>query len=125
MYSIDYTDRTPIYEQIVKNIEKLIGLGVLKPDDKLPSVRSLGIELSTNPNTIQKAYTQLEAKGVIYSVKGIGNFVANFDLKSQKLDEIYNVILENYKNAIAFGLTKEKLEDWNEKLKEELYDNGK
>lgn len=125
MISIDYTDRSPIYEQIVSKIENLIVLGVLKPDEKLPSVRSLGIELSTNPNTIQKAYQVLETKGIVYSVKGIGNFVSNFDLKSQKLDDIYNQILENYKTAVAFGLNSENFATWQEKLKEKLYDNSK
>lgn len=125
MISIDYKDRTPIYEQIVQNIEKLIGLGVLKPDDKLPSVRSLGIKLSTNPNTIQKAYTQLESNGIIYSVKGIGNFVAKSELKMQKLDEFYNQILENYQNALAFGLSKKDFNSWQENIKEKIYDSCK
>lgn len=91
MIWIDYKDATPIYEQIVSRFKNLIVKGALKPDDKMPSVRSLAIELSINPNTIQKAYTQLEQQGFIYTVKGRGNFVAgNADLKDIKKQEICN-----------------------------------
>lgn len=122
MITIDYTDRTPVYEQIINSVEKLIALGVLKEDEKLPSVRSLGIELSTNPNTIQKAYTALEQRGVIYSVKGIGNFVAKNNLKNQKVENILQQVEEQLKNAVAFGLTKENMESWMADLRGSLYD---
>lgn len=122
MITIDYTDRTPVYEQIINSVEKLIALGVLKEDEKMPSVRSLGIELSTNPNTIQKAYTALEQRGVIYSVKGIGNFVAKNNLKNQKVEDILQQVEEQLKNAVAFGLTKENMESWMADLRGSLYD---
>lgn len=122
MITIDYTDRTPVYEQIINSVEKLIALGVLKEDEKMPSVRSLGIELSTNPNTIQKAYTALEQRGVIYSVKGIGNFVAKNNLKNQKVEDILQQVEEQLKNAVAFGLTKENMESWLADLRGSLYD---
>lgn len=76
MITIDYQSRAPIYEQIVERFQLLILKGVLKPDDQMPSVRSLALQLSINPNTIQKAYAQLEQQGYIYPVKGRGNFVA-------------------------------------------------
>lgn len=76
MITIDYQSRIPIYEQIVERFEMLILKGVLKPDDQMPSVRSLALQLSINPNTIQKAYAQLEQQGYIYPVKGRGNFVS-------------------------------------------------
>lgn len=76
MITIDYKDRTPIYEQLIKNIENLIAMGAFAKDDKLPSVRNLAIELSINPNTIQKAYTKLEEKGLIYTVTGVGKFIS-------------------------------------------------
>ena len=76
MINIDYQSRTPIYEQIVERFQMLILKGVLKPDDQMPSVRSLALQLSINPNTIQKAYAQLEQQGYIYPVKGRGNFVS-------------------------------------------------
>ena len=76
MINIDYQSRTPIYEQIVERFQMLILKGVLKPDDQMPSVRSLALQLSINPNTIQKAFAQLEQQGYIYPVKGRGNFVS-------------------------------------------------
>lgn len=89
MIWIDYTDATPIYEQIVTKYKNLIVRGVLAPNEKMPSVRSLAMELSINPNTIQKAYAELERQGFVYTVKGRGNFVAdNSGLKEMKEKEI-------------------------------------
>ena len=76
MITIDYKDRRPIYEQIVSSIEDLAVRGVLEPDSQLPSVRQLAVELSINPNTIQRSYNELEAEGLIYSVPGKGSFVS-------------------------------------------------
>ena len=75
MILIDYQDSRPIYEQIVDRFRILILSGVLRQDDPMPSVRKLAMELSTNPNTVQRAYTELERLGFIYTVKGRGNFV--------------------------------------------------
>lgn len=91
MIIIDYKDRRPIYEQVIERFQDLIVKGGLKPDSQLPSVRSLAMELSINPNTIQRAYTELERQGFIYSVKGRGSFV-NFNeellgLKQKEVEE--------------------------------------
>lgn len=75
MLQIDIMSRTPVYEQISTQLEKLICTGILKEGEQLPSVRSLSIELSVNPNTIQKAYGELDARGIIGSVPGKGCFV--------------------------------------------------
>ena len=77
LIQIDYQDKRPIYEQVVEKMQNLIVRGILSMDEKIPSVRSLAIELSINPNTIQKAYQELEKLGYIYTVKGRGNFVAS------------------------------------------------
>lgn len=76
MIIIDYKDTRPIYEQIVDKFQTLILKGILEPNTRMPSVRSLAMELSINPNTIQKAYSELERQGFIYTVKGRGNFVS-------------------------------------------------
>lgn len=76
MITIDYQNRAPIYEQIVEKFQMLIVKGVLEPGSRMPSVRSLAVELSINPNTIQKAFAVLEQEGYIFSVKGRGNFVS-------------------------------------------------
>ena len=70
MILIDYKDRRPLYEQIVEKLSDLMVRGFWSEDSQLPSVRSLATELSMNPNTIQRAYAELERQGYIYSVKG-------------------------------------------------------
>lgn len=77
MISLNYRDSRPIYEQIKDGLRKLIVTGALRADDKLPSVRALAQQLSINPNTIQRAYNELEGKGYIYSVPGKGSFAAS------------------------------------------------
>jgi GntR family transcriptional regulator len=74
--SLNYRDSRPIYEQIKDGLRKLIVTGAMQPDEKLPSVRALAQQLSINPNTIQRAYAELEAEGYIYSVPGKGSFAA-------------------------------------------------
>ena len=76
MIVIDYQDKRPIYEQIIDRFQILILNGALEPDMQLPSVHALAVELSINANTIQRAYSELERRGLIYSVKGRGNFVS-------------------------------------------------
>ena len=77
MISIDYQSKLPLYEQIAGRFRTLILQGVLPPDSQMPSVRSLAVELSINPNTIQKAFALLEQQGYIYPVRGRGNYVAD------------------------------------------------
>jgi len=75
MFELDLRSRVPIYEQLVEKIKELIINKVLKPDEQLPAVRVLASELTINPNTIQKAYRELEHRGYIYSIPGKGSFV--------------------------------------------------
>ena len=97
MIIIDYKDARPIYEQVVDKFQKLILTGVLEPNTRMPSVRSLAVELSINPNTIQRAYAELERQGFIYTVKGRGAFVA-FDEKL--LDVRKGQIFEKLKELV-------------------------
>ena len=76
MISLNYRDSRPIYEQIQEGLKRLIVTGALGPDEKLPSVRTLATQLSINPNTIQRAYNELETEGYIYSVPGKGSFAS-------------------------------------------------
>ena len=114
MITIDYKDRRPIYEQIVSSIEDLAVRGVLEPDSQLPSVRQLAVELSINPNTIQRAYSQLEKTGVIYSVKGKGNFVAADPkrLREEKMEQILQEMEKLLRQALALGVGGERMENW-------------
>lgn len=76
MFNVDKVSSVPIYEQVIAEFERYVMAGLMGADDKLPSVRALSLELSVNPNTIQKAYTELERQKLCYSVPGSGRFVA-------------------------------------------------
>lgn len=114
MIQIDYRDPRPIYEQIVDGIELLALRGVLAADNQLPSVRQLATELSINPNTIQRAYGELEQRGVIYAAKGRGNFVSgNFaELRQRKLEGIGMQIAGLAASARELGATDAQLRGW-------------
>ena len=100
MIIVDYKDRRPIYEQIVEKFQMLIVKGVMEPDSQMPSVRKLAMDLSINPNTIQKAYTQLEQQGFIYPVKGKGNFVTgDRNLLVQKK----KVLFDDFQTVVSQG----------------------
>ena len=108
MIFIDYKDARPIYEQIVDKFQKLILTGVLEPNTRMPSVRSLAVELSINPNTIQRAYAELERLGFIYTVKGRGNFVAGTGaLKDKQKEELKPQLSELVKKAKKADMTEE------------------
>lgn len=105
MILIDYKDRRPIYEQIVERFTELILKGVLEVDSQLPSVRNLAMDLSINPNTIQRAYQELERQGFIYSIKGRGSFIANNDnLIELRKKEIINDIKDLVIKGIEVGI---------------------
>lgn len=76
MPHVDKSARKPIYEQIIESVEKEIAAGVLRENEKLPSIRELAVALSINPNTIQKAFLELDRAGLIVSYAGRGCFVA-------------------------------------------------
>ena len=77
MFQIDLKSRKAIYEQIVDNFKRLITTGVLQKDEKVPSVREMAKILTVNPNTIQKAYRELENQNYIYTVLGQGSFISS------------------------------------------------
>ena len=76
MFQIDRFGRQPIYEQLIEQVEQLVASGALRPGDQLPSVRALSQTLSANPNTLQKAYAELERRGITASVPGSGRFIS-------------------------------------------------
>ncbi len=121
MFSIDIRSREPIYEQLVKNIINLITKGVLMPDDPLPSVRTLARDLGINPNTVQKAYHELELKGMIYHAAGRGSFVAqSSDLADAVISQRMDAVKDSLAAARKAGVSKESII----KLVSELYGEG-
>lgn len=110
---IDYKDARPIYEQVVDKFQKLILTGVLEPNTRMPSVRSLAVELSLNPNTIQRAYAELERQGFIYTVKGRGNFVAYDEkLLNVRKEQLFEKLGELVLEAAEIGVGKKELAGW-------------
>lgn len=110
MIILDYQDRRPIYEQITERFRTLIYQGALPAGFRLPSVRQLAMELSINPNTIQRAYMTLEQEGLIYPVKGKGNFVAETSLIQEKSKEDFRKdFKELIKKGIQTGITEEEM----------------
>ena len=102
MFSVSVSNREPIYTKLKKNIIRYINLGVYEKNSMLPSVRALACELGINPNTVSKAYKNLEANGVVYTVAGKGVFVKGdsmlTNIHKMAADEIKNV-LKDAKNS--------------------------
>lgn len=117
MITIDYKSRLPVYEQIKNQLMTLIQIEVLKPDQQLPSIRSLSSETGVNVNTVKRAIQDLEEMGVIYSVPGKGSFVsenafANTRIKEKAIEEIRHAIV----SAIPKGITKKDMTEIIEKI---------
>ena len=106
MISINYRDPRPVYEQIAGEIRKLIISCVYKPDERLPSVRELAQQLAINPNTIQRAYRELEASGYIYSVPGSGSFVGERrEVDTARRDALLQTLRDAYRELRFLGLS--------------------
>lgn len=119
MIHIDYKDSRPLYEQISSKLGELILHGVFEADSQLPSVRNLAIELAINPNTIQKAYADLERKGYIYSVKGKGNFVADTKkIQEEKKMDVMEKIKALFQEALQLGISFDEIEETMKQLYE-------
>ncbi|MBX0359761.1 GntR family transcriptional regulator [Halobacillus sp. Nhm2S1] len=111
MFELDVRSRKPIYEQLVEKLKQLIINDVLKEDEKLPSVRELAQQLTINPNTIQKAYRELESQGYIYSLKGKGSFVhpsGKVD-NEEELKKVREELKKLFAEAIYLGMTSEEI----------------
>lgn len=112
MIILDYKDRRPIYEQVAEKLEELMLLGILGENEPLPSVRSLAMELSINPNTIQRAYAELERQGYIYTVNGKGSFVAeNSVMKEKRKKDLLIQVSEVIDEAIRLGISGEEIKN--------------
>ena len=121
MIVLDYRDRRPLYEQVTERLEELMFQEILTENTKLPSVRSLATELSINPNTIQRAYAELERRGLIYSVKGKGSFVSeNQQIRKEKKKQICSELKSAILEARNLGITREELEN----MADEIYKEG-
>ncbi|MBU8878054.1 GntR family transcriptional regulator [Bacillus sp. FJAT-29790] len=111
MFELDVRSRKPIYEQLVERLKEMVITEVLKTDEQLPSVRTLAQQLTINPNTIQKAYRELETQGYIYSIKGKGSFVspASPTQNGEKLMKVKNELAKLLSEALYLGMSADEL----------------
>ena len=108
MILLDLKDSRPIYEQVAERFQELMMLGILEEDSQMPSVRGLAMELSINPNTIQRAYGELERQGYTYSVKGRGSFVGSIrKLREAKKTELEKKLEKLAREAKTIGILRE------------------
>ena len=110
LVNINYRDQRPIYEQVKDQLRRLIISGIMKPEEKLPSVRELAQSLAINPNTIQRAYRELESEGYIYSVPGKGSFVGErVEIDHKRIDDLFKKLDEAVTELGFLGISGEEL----------------
>ena len=113
MMRLSTHDPKPLYEQIMDNYRRLIVSGGISPGEQLPSVRELAESLAINPNTIQKAYGELERQGVIYSLAGRGNFISPdiSRLADTHREELLSAVEGSIRAAAEYGVPRAAVEE--------------
>lgn len=119
MFTIDLTSRTPIYEQIYFKIIELVIKGSLKENDQIPSVRNFAKDTGVNPNTVAKAYQELERNGIIYSLTGRGSFIAKIDNKLIK-EFILSDFDSSVRKAITNGADSDELKERIDRISDDI-----
>lgn len=111
MINIDYQSRIPIYKQIENEIERYVALGILKPHEQIFSIRELATNLGINPNTVKKAYTELERKGVINTISTKGTFISGNteNILQTQIENIINEIKTEIEELKRLGLTRDEI----------------
>ena len=111
MFQVDLKTRVPIYKQVLDNFKRQIYSGALKQGDRIPSIRDLAKQLGVNPNTVQKAYKELEEKGYFYTVQGQGSFVStppDAQVK-EEIVKLYNALKKLKEELMMHGETIENI----------------
>lgn len=126
LLQLNYRDAKPIYEQIKEGIRHLLLTNAIAADEKLPSVRELASTLAINPNTIQRAYRELEAEGYVYSMKGKGTFASSTDfIHKSRAQELLTEFDDVVEELFVLDVTKEELGCRMENLEQgRLVENG-
>ena len=110
MLTINFQSRTPVYQQLYDDVIRLVSIGVLQGDSKLPTVRNLATELGINPNTVQKAYKMLETDGYIYSAVGKGSFISeNLGREDAEKIQAKQNLEHSIDEAMKKGVTKDEI----------------
>ena len=108
MFNLDYQSRIPIYEQIINEVERYVALGILKPKEQIPSIRDLASQLGINPNTVRKAYSEMESRGIIITISTKGTFISEETgmIIKNKIDKSIEDINKIINELEKLGLTK-------------------
>lgn len=123
MIQLNYRDPRPIYEQVKDGIRKLAYSGMIGPDEKLPSVRELASRLAINPNTISRAYKELEQEGFLYTVTGRGTFInEEFDMNDRRKGELFQQFDKVVKELLECSVSAEELKQRVDALKDSQED---
>lgn len=111
LINLDYQSRTPIYEQIVNNIEKYVALGILKEKEQIPSIRDMASSIGVNPNTVKKSYDILESRGIIRTISTKGTFISENTKKTteKKIEKEINHIKEEINELTKLGISFEEI----------------
>ena len=117
MFQVDLKTRVPIYKQVLDNFKRGIYSGLLKQDERVPSIRDLAKSLGVNPNTVQKAYRELEEKGFFYTVQGQGSFISTppDSLVKEEITRLYAALTKLKEELILHGETPENIIGYIEK----------
>ncbi len=123
MFNIDGKSRIPIYEQIKNQVMEFIQLGIFKPHEKLPSIRALALDAGLNVNTVKRAFQDLEASDVIYTLPGRGSFVsedalAHGSLQKKALEDVFVAIV----SAKSKGVSQDEIQSLTGTIYKEVYD---
>ncbi len=107
----EFDPNVPIYFQIMNFVKKLIVRGILKSGDKIPSVRDMAVFLGVNPNTVQKAYEELEREGILFIKRGLGNFVSEDEnlVENLKIIMVKEMLQKQIGELLDLGLSKEEI----------------
>ena len=119
MFSLSFRSPRPIHEQITENYRRLIISGAISSGEKIPSVRELASRLAVNPNTIQKAYRELEAEGYICTIPGKGCYAGNADeLRNKKVNTVFSQLDILVLDFLSHGITRDQLKSHIDQIKE-------
>jgi GntR family transcriptional regulator len=123
-FLIDQTSGVPYYRQIIKQVEMAVADGRLRPGSKLPTVRSLAVELQINPNTVGRAYNEMEIRGIVNTQQGTGTFVSDkiIELTDDERTDILDSLVRSFlANASSYGFTAVEIIEYLREMQEELH----
>ncbi|MGJ9383614.1 GntR family transcriptional regulator [Salipaludibacillus sp. CF4.18] len=126
-FEIDPKKSIPLYEQVIQQVKELCARGLLKPNEKLPSVRDLSSQMLINPNTVSKAYQELERQGIIITIRGRGTFISEGlteYIDPKKTERIQQALKDVIIDSHFAGVSEIELKRWTEEIYKKLGGNG-